>query len=88
MSLQLANLFSLALTAASLLVFFVSLRKASRLMAMSRAVAQQVAGSAASLEQALSVLRTEREICRDEERPPRGEAQGIQSGPLGNRPGH
>ncbi|PSH68175.1 hypothetical protein CU102_14730 [Phyllobacterium brassicacearum] len=66
MNLQLVNLFSLALTAVSLLIFFVSFRKANRLMAMSRAVAQQVAGSAASLEQALSVLRTEREICRDE----------------------
>jgi hypothetical protein len=66
MSLQLANLFSLALTAASLLIFLASLRKANRLMAMSRAVAQQVAGSAANLEQALSVLRAEREICRDE----------------------
>ncbi|ATU95903.1 hypothetical protein BLM14_29710 (plasmid) [Phyllobacterium zundukense] len=66
MSLLLVNLFSLALTAASLLVFFTALRKANRLMAMSRTVAQQVAGSAASLEQALSVLRTERETCRDE----------------------
>ncbi|MBA8879788.1 BAB2_0123 family type IV secretion system effector [Phyllobacterium myrsinacearum] len=66
MSLLLANLISLALIATGLAVFFVALRKANRLTAMSHAMAQQVAGSARSLEQALLFLQNERETCRDE----------------------
>lgn len=52
--------------ATGLAVFLVALRKANRLTAMSRAMAQQVAGSARSLEQALLFLQNERETCRDE----------------------
>lgn len=66
MSLLLANLISAALIATGLAVFLVALRKANRLTAMSRAMAQQVAGSARSLEQALLILQNERETCRDE----------------------
>ncbi|MBA8903565.1 hypothetical protein [Phyllobacterium sp. P30BS-XVII] len=66
MSLLLANLISAALIATGLAVFFVALRKANRLTAMSHAMAQQVAGSARSLEQALLFLQNERETCRDE----------------------
>jgi hypothetical protein len=60
MSLLLANLISLALMATGLAVFFVALRKANRLTAMSHAMAKQVAGSAKSLEQALLFLQNER----------------------------
>ncbi|QND50632.1 hypothetical protein HB779_01270 (plasmid) [Phyllobacterium sp. 628] len=66
MSLLLANLISVAVITTGLIVFFVTLRKANKLTAMSRALAQQVAGSAKSLEQALQLLQNERETCRDE----------------------
>ncbi len=66
MSLPLANLVSIALTVVSLAVFFVALRKANRLNAMSRVLAHQVASSAANLQQALAILQAERETCRDE----------------------
>jgi hypothetical protein len=66
MSLPLANLVSITLTALSLVIFFAALRKANRLTAMSRVMAHQVASSAANLQQALAILQAERETCRDE----------------------
>lgn len=66
MSLPLANLVSIVLTAVSLVVFLAALRKANRLNAMSRVMAHQVASSAANLQQALAILQAERETCRDE----------------------
>jgi hypothetical protein len=66
MSLPLVNLLSIALSAMSLIIFFAALRKANRLTAMSRVMAHQVASSAANLQQALAILRAERETCRDE----------------------
>ena len=66
MSLPLVNLISIVLTAVSLTVLMVALRKATRLNAMSRVMAHQVASSAANLQQALAILQAERETCRDE----------------------
>lgn len=66
MSLLLVNLISLGLSAVSLIVFFAALRKASRLTAMSKLMANQVASSANNLQKALAILQAEREICRDE----------------------
>lgn len=66
MSLLLVNLISMGLSAVSLIVFFAALRKASRLTAMSRLMANQVASSANNLQKALAILQAEREICRDE----------------------
>ncbi|MEK1888873.1 MAG: hypothetical protein AAAB35_15155 [Phyllobacterium sp.] len=66
MSLPLVNLVSIVLTAVSLVIFLVALRKANRLNAMSRVMAHQVASSAANLQHALAILQAERETCRDE----------------------
>ncbi|MGH7002931.1 MAG: BAB2_0123 family type IV secretion system effector [Alphaproteobacteria bacterium] len=66
MSLPLVNLISLALSALSLIVLFTALRKASKLTAMSRLMANQIAISAGNLQKALAILQAEREICRDE----------------------
>ncbi|EJN06196.1 hypothetical protein [Phyllobacterium sp. YR531] len=66
MSLLLVNLISMGLSAVSLIIFFTALRKASRLTAMSRLMANQVASSANNLQKALAILQSEREICRDE----------------------
>ncbi|MHC1551695.1 BAB2_0123 family type IV secretion system effector [Phyllobacterium sp. K27] len=66
MSLLLVNLILLGLSAVSLIVFFAALRKASKLTAMSRLMANQVASSANNLQKALAILQAEREICRDE----------------------
>lgn len=66
MSLQLANLISVILSAFSLIIFFAALRKASQLTAMSRLMAAQVASSANNLQKALAILQAERETCRDE----------------------
>ncbi|MEP7453749.1 hypothetical protein [Phyllobacterium sp. SB3] len=66
MSLLLVNLISMGLSAVSLIIFFAALRKASRLTAMSRLMANQVASSANNLQKALAILQAEREICRDE----------------------
>ncbi len=57
MSLLLVNLISLGLSAISLIVFFAALRKASRLTAMSRLMANQVASSANNLQQAWQSFR-------------------------------
>jgi biopolymer transport protein ExbB/TolQ len=66
MSLPLVNLVSIALTAVSLLIFLAALRKARHLALMSNIMAQQVAHSAANLQQALAILQAERENCHDE----------------------
>ncbi|MGH6761683.1 MAG: BAB2_0123 family type IV secretion system effector [Phyllobacterium sp.] len=68
MSLLLASSVSLALVAGGAGVFFVSLRKAQRIMKLSREVAHQVAHSAASLDHALATLQAERDAFSDEGR--------------------
>lgn len=66
MSLPLVSFISLILMATGLAVFVISLRKAARIMKLSREIVHQVAHSAASLDHALATLQAERDTFRDE----------------------